>query len=233
MVTYGKCSISKKSAFRAENEDRLLQSGIFYAISDGAGGSGILCGEWGELALSRLVEKPISSFLDFTLWLGAFVDEFVEQYEQLITEDSFQLRKFYEEGSACTIAALWLEGSQSHWMTYGDAHVFHITEDTFESAPFQAREEFSRGTYLLNWNSMPDPEGFRAGTFKLEESSVLLLATDEVSKHIFYLRDSSKDFRQSLQQLLLAIKDEDTFRRYIAVHPDIGEDDYTLIYIKV
>lgn len=216
----------------SENEDRLLVQQVFFSIADGAGGTGILCGEWAEYVLSHLPEQAISSFDSFQQWFENFAEKFVEEHEPPLFLDSFQIRKFYEEGSACTLAALWLEGHQAHWLTYGDAHVFHITATAFESAPFQSREEFSRGTHLLNWNAMPDPYGFKSGTFDLLESSTLLLATDEISKHIFYLRDSSASLEHALEQIYDAMENEQTFRQYIVAHPDIEEDDYTLIFIK-
>jgi serine/threonine protein phosphatase PrpC len=214
-------------------EDRTLVWGDLCSLADGAGGTGILCGEWAEYILSKLPSAPISSFATFLDWFEQYAEDFVNQHEADLKVDLFKLRKFYEEGSACTLAALWRDGGKAYWLTYGDAHVFHIRESSFQCAPYQSREEFSRGTHLLNWKSLPNPEGVRFGIFTLESDSTLLLATDEVSKHLFFLRETEKDFHSALRSLYEAIETEDKFQRYIAAHPDIGEDDYTLIYIKV
>lgn len=229
-----KCiSLQNYSNLTAESEDHLRQERNLNSVADGAGGTGILCGEWAEYVLSHLTDNAILSFDSFLKLFENFAEKFVEQHEPRLIRDSFQLRKFYSEGSACTLAALWVEGDQAHWLTYGDAHVFHITATAFESAPFQSRGQFSRGTHLLNWNAMPDPDGFKSGTFDLLESSTLLLATDEISKHIFFLRDSSANLEHALEQIYDAMENEQTFRQYIVAHPDIEEDDYTLIFIKM
>ncbi len=225
-------SIAKLLSDKTEKEDKVLKKDTLYALADGAGGTGILCGEWAELVLSNLPENAIVSFTGFIDWFKNFSEAFIEQYEPILRQDSFQLRKFYEEGSACTLAAFWIEEKEIHWLTYGDAHVFSIAEDIFESFPFQARDQLLGGTHLINWSKLPDEEGFRCGTFSLKSNTTYLLATDEISKHIFYLKEREEDFLFALEDLWVSLDNEKSFREYIQKQPDIGEDDYTIIFIR-
>lgn len=224
--------IPKKTDGISENEDRLCQKSYLHSVADGAGGTGILCGEWAEYVLSNLPESAIVSFEGFIDWFRNFSDAFVEHYEPILRHDPFQLRKFYEEGSACTLAGFWIEEKEIHWLTYGDAHVFSIAEDVFESFPCQARDQLLGGTHLINWSRLPDEEGFQCGAFSLKSDAVYLLATDEISKHIFYLKESEENFHLALEELWVSLDNEKSFRQYIQRHPDIGEDDYTIIFIR-
>lgn len=224
--------ISLSSKSNLTSEDRLYLSPIYNSVADGAGGTSILCGEWAEYVLNRLSESPIADFKKFVEWLESFTEGFIDHYEPQIARDNFQLRKFYKEGSACTLACIWQIEDKIHWLTYGDSHVFFISPKRFSSFPFKSREEFSRGTYLLNWLRYPDPEGFQCGVQPADSEMSVLLATDEISKHIFYLRDNAPDFPSALEMLYSSMSSEEDFRAYIRKHPDIGEDDYTLIFIK-
>lgn len=213
-------------------EDSVYKTSTFSAVADGAGGTGIYCGEWADFVLKALPTESIQSFKEFTQWMETFAEDFIEKYEPLVQQDSFKLRKFYDEGSACTLACVWPVGNQYHWITYGDAHVFFINSRNFKSFPFKARQDFQNGTHLLNWMQMPDESGFQSGTITKTKTTQVLLATDEISKHILYLKENSRSFRKDLNKLYQAMDTDESFLEYVLNQEDIGEDDYSLIYLK-
>ena len=215
------------------NEDRVLVALPHIAgVADGAGGTGILCGEWAEFLLNHLPKKPIHTFEEFIKWLEPQTEAFMTTFEPQMQQDAFQLKRFYQEGSACTLAVVWLTKKAYHWLTFGDSHVFFYANNLLESHPFQQAEALSGGTHLLNWSVFPDEKGFKTGTVSLK-SAYCLLATDAISKHILQnYQAQSTDFKGFLDRLTEALGSEEDFWQYIKNHPDIEEDDYTLIVIE-
>ena len=215
------------------NEDRVLVAlPQVVAVADGAGGTGILCGEWAEFLLNHLPSQAIHTFEEFIKWLEPQTEAFMTAFEPQMQQDAFQLKRFYQEGSACTLAVIWLTEEAYHWLTFGDSHVFFYGDNHLESHPFQIAEALSGGTHLLNWSVFPDEKGFKTGTFSLK-SSYCLLATDAISKHILQTYQSqSIDFMGFLQTLSEALTSEEHFWQYLKNHPDIEEDDYTLVLIQ-
>ncbi len=224
-------SISKtyNSSSLLPNEDRIWVDGNLIALADGAGGTGILCGEWAEFLVKHLPTSPIHTFDEFIAWLEPQTEAFVEQYEPMMQQDAFQLKRFYQEGSASTLAVVWQVQDEYHWLTFGDSHVFFHAVNHFSSYPFQKSEELSRGTHLLNWSCFPNELGFRSGTIS-NDNVVCLLATDAISKHILeYYQHHPKKIKSFVKRLTKALKSEETFWQYIKNNPDIEDDDYSLI----
>jgi Protein phosphatase 2C len=215
------------------NEDRIwVERPRVWALADGAGGTGILCGEWAEFLLKNLPDAPIHTFEEFITWLEPQTEAFVQQYEPLMQQDVFQLKRFYQEGSASTLVAVWQTENEFHWLTFGDSHVFFYANNCLESYPFQKSEELSGGTHLLNWSVFPNELGFRSGTI-LKDKVVCLLATDAISKHILeHYHNNPKGFKTFIKTISKALKSEEIFWQYIKNNPDIEEDDYSLIILQ-
>jgi hypothetical protein len=215
------------------NEDRIwVDHPPIWALADGAGGTGILCGEWAEFLLKHLPDAPIHTFEEFITWLEPQTEAFVQQYEPLMQQDVFQLKRFYQEGSASTLVAVWQTENEFHWLTFGDSHVFFYANNHLESYPFQKSEELSGGTHLLNWSIFPNELGFRSGTIS-KDKVVCLLATDAISKHILeYYQNNPKGFKAFLKTISKALKSEETFWQYIKSNTDIEDDDYSLIILQ-
>ena len=215
------------------NEDRIwVAHPHIQALADGAGGTGILCGEWAEFLLKNLSDAPIHTFEEFITWLEPLTEAFVQQYEPLMQQDVFQLKRFYQEGSASTLVVVWQTENEFHWLTFGDSHVFFYANNQLESYPFQKSEELSGGTHLLNWSVFPNELGFRSGTIP-KDKVVCLLATDAISKHILeHYQRNPKGFKAILKTISKALKSEETFWQYIKNNPDIEDDDYSLIILQ-
>jgi hypothetical protein len=130
-------------------------------------------------------------------------------------QDVFQLKRFYQEGSASTLVSVWQTESEFHWLTFGDSHVLFYGNNHLESYPFQKAEELSGGTYLLNWSVFPNELGFRSGTIS-KDKIVCLLATDAISKHILeHNQNNPKGFKAFLKTISKALENKETFWQYI------------------
>lgn len=215
------------------NEDRIsLAQPNIWAVADGAGGTGILCGEWAEFLLKHLPKAFISNWEEFINWLEPLTEAFVQEYEPLMQKDTFQLKRFYQEGSASTLAVVWQVDDIFHWLTFGDSHVFFYADNHLESYPFQSAEELSGGTHLLNCSIFPNELGFRSGSFE-GKYTACLLATDAISKHILQqCQTHPEDFYILLDTLSQSLESQESFWQYIQNNPTIEEDDYSLIIIR-
>lgn len=225
-ITYA--AISKRNHLSSEDR-HIVHQDILYAVSDGAGGTGILCEEWAAYLLDHLPSKPFIDFNHFILWLEPLAETFVSKNEQLLQNDNHQLKRFYQEGSAATLAVLWETPNEIFWLSYGDSLlVYQDSNGQIESHPFQDPEQFSGGTYLLNWMNLPQESAFQMGRFPKTKGAHYYLATDAIGKHLLSLLQTSPNEVVNLQE---ALESEKIFRKYILDHPTIEEDDYTLIHI--
>ena len=233
VIKFQTISKTHNSQLPLPNEDRVwVNHPHVWALADGAGGTGILCGEWAEFLLKHLSYTPIHTFEEFIIWLEPLTETFVQQYEPLMQQDVFQLKRFYQEGSASTLVTVWQTEKEFHWLTFGDSHVFFYANNRLESYPFQKSEELSGGTHLLNWSIFPNESGFRSGTIS-KDKVVCLLATDAISKHILeHYQNNPKSFNAFIKSISKALKSEETFWQYIKKNPDIEEDDYSLIILQ-
>ncbi|WP_044173562.1 protein phosphatase 2C domain-containing protein [Flectobacillus major] len=215
------------------NEDRIsFTLPNIWAVADGAGGTGILCGEWAEFLLAHLPSVYINSWEAFIAWIEPLAEAFIQEYEPLIQHDSFQLKRFYQEGSACTLAVVWQVDSIFHWLTFGDSHVFFYANNQLQSYPFQSTEELSGGTHLLNCSIFPNELGFRCGSFE-GIYNTCLLATDAISKHILLqYQTQAEAFDIFIETLTHSLESPESFWQYIQHNPTIEEDDYSLIIIR-
>lgn len=211
------------------NEDRGVVNPPVYAVADGAGGTGILCGEWAGQLVTNLPKKPFPDFTAFVAWLEPLAEAFVLQHEQTLQADTHQLKRFYQEGSACTLAVLWALPNAMHWLTYGDSLVvYQDANGAVQSLPYQDPKQFSGGTHLLNWMNLPNETVWATGSFPLSPNAHYYLATDAMGKHLLTLLQNAPEEVNALQA---ALSTASAFQAYISHHPEIEEDDYTLIHI--
>ncbi len=225
-------TISKDFENSNLNEDRVRIAESFVALADGAGGTGILCGEWAEFLLNKIPEQPIMAFEDFKAWFEQNIDDFLEKYEPFVTQDSYKMRRFYEEGSASTLVVVWQKGNKFYWITYGDSHIFVLNKNRIRTFPHKSAADFERGTYLLNWTNQPNEAGFNHGY--CSKTSSFVLATDAISKHIFekYIDPTEKTEAMPLDELFGVLDTEQSFISYIKSEPTIATDDYSMIVAK-
>ncbi|WP_027002103.1 protein phosphatase 2C domain-containing protein [Hugenholtzia roseola] len=187
------------------NEDALRQdkSRGIYAVSDGAGGTGIFSDLWANYLVSHLPAKPIFSLSELNQWIDTIWESFYREREQALENLAYPIRnKFHEQGSAATLAALWLEGEKAHLLTYGDSHIWSFKSDDYTQKlfiPYKKTEDFEANPYLLNWKDENLSEkGFCIKSIELAQNQILILATDALSLYLMqhYERNYEKDEKQ-------------------------------------
>lgn len=173
------------------NEDSFRTEQNFVAVSDGAGGSGVFASEWSNYLLEHIdPNMPISTFEELDSWIDHICDEFYQRHELIaLKEDGIFQRKFYEEGSCATLAAIWRVGPNlCKWVTYGDSVVFHY-DRVERSLEFHSTDlkSFSLSPHLISCNMRLDPRGFNSGEFEINDSSVVFVASDALSHFIIMM----------------------------------------------
>ncbi len=192
------------------NEDAVGgKEGQYAVVSDGAGGGGVYADKWAGFLVEHLPEIPFCSFEEMDGWVDGIWEEFYQKYEEEAKKTGgLLLEKFYKEGSFATVAAVWMTGGHAcQWATYGDSVVFcyHKRNGVLEHS-FKSIVDFNNPPYLINYNDKLKEEGFRCGSFELEEEDILFVASDTLSHYIIMMYEVSKreEFGDELQNALNA-----------------------------
>ncbi len=199
------------------------------ALSDGAGGTGIAAQYWAATLVENIPEEPIRNIDTLTAWLKPLAIAFFEQQEQSLATP-YQISKLYQEGASATLAAVWLVEGYWHFFGYGDSHwfVFSANHELSLSLPYQSAEDFLGSTHLLNPISMPSSIPICTATIKQQAGNIYFLASDEIAKHILGTLAQKPN---QLAKFIASIQGNETdFISYIESQPDIGSDDYSVIY---
>lgn len=187
------CQSIKKTVDELTNEDSASASEKLLVVSDGAGGGGIYADKWSKYLVENIPESPICTLDELDAWVGNIWKPFYDEYEAIAKEKGgLVLRKFYEEGSFATLAAIWPSGKCAHWMTYGDSVVFCYNWEThsLDHSPIRLID-FADPPYLISSVDPLQPEGFKRGVFDTEENCWLFVASDALSHCILaaYMTD--------------------------------------------
>ena len=184
-------STCKKYTDTIPNEDALRVGDGFIAVSDGAGGCGLFCGEWSNYLLKHLSEeKPITSFDDLDSLIERIWEPFYKDHERIVLEqDGLSQNKFYKEGSCATLAAAWLcPDSICKWAAYGDSAVFHYNKSTdCLEYSFTHLEDFSNPPYLISCKDPLVKEGFKSGEWSIDDNSRVFIASDALAHYILLM----------------------------------------------
>lgn len=232
MMQFRTLSIPKPFPSVGTSEDRLMKSSSKLAIADGAGGTGIYCGEWAQKLVESLPSNPITTFQEFKQFLKPISEEFSKKVDQLVSDDEFKESKFWEEGSASTLVACWISEEEIKWIANGDSQIMYLDhQGSLHSFPNQWSNELTGGTHLLNCNQLPVEKHLHIGTIDLKDCNRLLLASDAVSKMILEQNESGTNINQHMIKLFNRAKKKDDFLQYVK-SKDIEPDDYSLIISK-
>jgi len=181
---------------KVANEDSFFATGNCVAVSDGAGGCGLFADEWSAFLISRLPkETPVCSFAELDAWVDGIWEQFYNGHEAMAKQgDGMFLNKFYKEGSCATIAAVWRTAAhECRWMSYGDSVVFHYSRKTDRlEHSFSRLPDFGNPPRLVSCKDPLEEEGFRSGTFQLDDSSAVFVASDALSHYILMMYELSR-----------------------------------------
>ena len=172
------------------NEDYWDYKNKVVAISDGAGGVGIMADKWAQELVDNIPNVPFKSPKDIDTWVSGFWEAFYEKYSKVLADDPWEIKKFEDEGSLATLSAIWEVGENEFiYQSYGDSALFIYNnktgvlkiQDNIESINY-----FGTHPYLINWKTEEHtPEGFYEQKISLKEDEELILATDGIAMYLF------------------------------------------------
>lgn len=189
------------------NEDAALCSSRCIAVSDGAGGCGLYADEWARYLIENISkEAPLCSFVELDKWVDGIWEHFYNTHEEHAKEgDSMLLNKFYKEGSCATIAAAWkTETNECQWAAYGDSVVFHYNRRTgILEHSFTRLADFCNPPLLVSCKDPLEADGFRCGTYHLDDTSEVFAASDALSHYVLMMYELSKrsEFESELMEV--------------------------------
>lgn len=210
----------------APNEDTVFCSSRCIAVSDGAGGCGLYADEWSHYLIEHLPkDTPLCSFAELDEWVDGIWEYFYNAHEKRAKEgDGILLNKFYNEGSCATIAAAWKTAdNECRWAAYGDSVVFHYSRRTGRlEHSFTRLADFSNPPLLVSCKDPLEADGFRCGTFRLDDTSEVFAASDALSHYVLMMYELSKSteyanelmeeqMKQTRNSLLLQMAEKENF----------------------
>lgn len=179
------------------NEDRFRverrgTNGVFAAVADGAGASGLFCGPWADALVNRLPLTPVVDLSGLDAWLAGFCLEFRSEYMAHALLEPAKHAKFVREGSCAALAACWLDDSVAepslHWLAYGDCPVLLFdrtgVRPKLAAAHPDRLEDFERDPHLLNWKDVPVAAGLCVGKITLPAQASIVLASDAIGQFL-------------------------------------------------
>ena len=211
------------------NEDAVIAKKEVIAVSDGAGGGGVFVDLWSKYLVEHLPDKPIKSYMAFDKWIDGIWEPFYNDCEEKAkAEGGMFLNKFYDEGSFATLIAVWKNGQ---WVSYGDSVAFCYNRKTgLLQHSFTKIVDFNNPPYLINCKDPLSPEGFKSGTFKMEEDSVVFAASDALAHYILmmYEVEHQVEFESELQEAISAqTKDSNCIKVAMGMKKVTFEKDIT------
>ena len=218
----------------AVNEDSVLLTDNFLAVSDGAGGGGLFAEKWSRYLLVKLPKTPLTSADDLDNWIDGIWQPFYDECEAAAKQQGgLTLQKFYDEGSFATLAAVWkVSDTQCKWLTYGDSVVFCYNKktDVLEYS-ISGLVEFNNPPYLINFLDKIKPEGVKTGSFEISNDSVLIVASDALSHYILmmYMLSHKDLYANELQR---AIKSATKNSNFILAASSLTKIDFNNDVIK-
>ena len=178
-----------EDAFFVSNFDLKHNKNLKIALSDGAGGMGLFAADWSKQLVDNLPNEPFENVESVSNWIGTFWEQFYDRYSQKAEKlgSDFQ-NKFFEQGSAATLIALWEKENRFEWVIYGDSciSIFSKNEidNTFEMFPYSLPSQFYGYPYLINVQEECLQEGFEKGSFENENVNFIILTSDALSLYI-------------------------------------------------
>ena len=192
-----------------KNEDALevlqKQQQIVFALSDGAGGAGLLSAKWSDTLVTRCLEiLPTKNNLN--QWLDDFSFNFFRDEKEKIS-DLFKKTKFSKEGSFATLVTgqINLKKHDISLITYGDSLFFHFNNnwDLEGFIPQLSLTDFLKNPYLINWKNEIYNHKIQEYQASIKVGDKLIIASDALSLLIlslYKLKNAKSDELQIILQ---------------------------------
>ncbi len=178
-----------ESGKRRKNEDSLFISEQIIAISDGAGGVGILADEWAKTLVENIPDKPFEKAKNIDEWISSLWEKFYNSHLDQLNEDPWKIKKFEVEGSLATLSALWQVGENKfEYRSYGDSAMFVFNKNTGKlkiQNNLKSINSFTASPPLINWQTEQlSSEYFYSQKIELNNDEEIILATDGIAMYI-------------------------------------------------
>jgi hypothetical protein len=234
-----------------KNEDFCKVEGrdgnIVFALSDGAGGSGLFSAEWSEALVEHFIEEFPE---DLNVLLDSFWEDFVKFYKFEI-DDNFKRTKFQKEGSSATLVGGKIENGNLEAISYGDSLLFHFDKEwnLKKMLPEMNLIDFQKNPELINWKHSLKEEFVKRYSAKVETGEKIVLVSDalsvmitalsqngdiletgKISKTVEKLRSSDMTLQKAISKL------RENFSKSVMEFYKSGyllRDDYSMILIEV
>lgn len=172
------------------NEDSFINKGSVVAISDGAGGVGILADAWSQYLIENIPTKPFEGVEGLDFWISEIWEGFYNKYSKLLSNDPWQIKKFEDEGSLATLSSIWEMGNDKYiYQSYGDSTLFIYNKATGvlkEQDNVRSINYFGTSPALINWQTEKHlKDHFFQQEINLKKNEELILATDGIAMYIF------------------------------------------------
>lgn len=228
-----------------KNEDAFLIKENCVAISDGAGGIGILADLWSKELVKRVPDNPFIDASELDKWIDGFWEDFYNRNLPKLEGDPWKLKKFELEGSQATLSVLWkVDNNKFAYQCYGDSSLFiynSITGKLNIQKNITSINYFGSNPDLINWKIEKHPsKGFYEQRFDLKENEEIILATDGIAMYIYgaymvysntiseeiteskmlkivdYFKDNPiSDFREFMAELKASLVTNETFKNLV------------------
>ena len=189
------------------NEDAVMARHDSFAVSDGAGGGGLFAELWSRYLVDNLPQKSIGNADELDDWIAQIWQKFYNSCEEKAKLlGAMSLEKFYDEGSFATLVAVWrTDPATCQWISFGDSVAFHYNYRTkLLEHSFTALGDFDNPPYLINCKDELNKQGFRNGTFHVDDASVVFAASDALSHYIMmmYQIAHQEEFNNEIEQAI-------------------------------
>ena len=198
-----------------KNEDRLIvekkEQSIIFGIADGAGSSGIYCGEWASYLLEKLSDTPIKECDDLNIRVSNLSTNFYTNFRNKSDDPDIQ-KKFQNEGSYCSLLIGWLTSINGLYKLdltiYGDSTLFIFQKDGFLKTiyPYELIEKFENAPHLISLKDDALNEYFIYKELKLNNTDIIVAASDGFAKFLLtqylLLIKNKKELSEFNQNLL-------------------------------
>ena len=192
LVGQGGTEVSRQNedAFRLEQFE---DGTVLAAVSDGAGGEGIYCGEWARTLLRNLHSEPIRTNEELNRWLKSFWESFYVEYSAHSKSNPTVHRKFFIEGSLATLSAVWIVPTSGKFFCYGvfcgDSPIFLLRDGESDPALEMLFPDsvgaLNQNPYLINWRSEIESEAVVfLNRFELKRGDVIVLTSDGIGRFL-------------------------------------------------
>jgi hypothetical protein len=205
---------------KRENEDfcKILRNEqkISFALSDGAGGSGLLSAKWSRFLVEKFLEKNPTK-KTFDNWIGDFYEEFAISEKRKIN-DPFKRSKFIKEGSFATLIGgkIELKTDEVSAIAYGDSVLFHFSKDwdLKKQLPEITLQGFLENPKLINWKDNIDEKRIYEYSAEVKIGDKIILASDALSALILLLwkLEKRKNLDIEIPQILESKFDNKLFK---------------------